>query len=106
PIRGVLGLWQTQFGCCGTPLAIERERISFPARSVFSQEVAVSSSIAVNTIQVISAFVMFIVGYLALLLSIIVCFVIASFICMGATVASAYTVRCSLGENCEKSESG
>lgn len=65
-----------------------------------------SSSIAVNTIQVISAFVMFIVGYLALLLSIIVCFVIASFICMGATVASAYTVRCSLGENCEKSESG
>jgi hypothetical protein len=44
-------------------------------------------------LQTISAFVIFALGYLALLLSIVVCFVIATCIYKGGSLALAYTVR-------------
>ena len=44
-------------------------------------------------LQTISAFVIFALGYLALLLSIVVCFVIATCIYKGSSLALAYTVR-------------
>jgi hypothetical protein len=44
-----------------------------------------SSLLGDNAMQVISAFLIFVLGYFTLLISIIVCFVIGRFICQGAT---------------------
>jgi len=52
-----------------------------------------------NAMQVISAFLIFVLGYLTLLVSIIVCFAIGSFICEGATMAKSCLVRSALYEN-------
>jgi hypothetical protein len=44
-------------------------------------------------IQTIAAFLIFIAGYLVLTLSVVMCFVIATCICKGTSLALAYTVR-------------
>lgn len=44
-------------------------------------------------LQTISAFVVFIVGYLALLLSVVICFALATCVYRGGCLAWAYTVK-------------
>jgi len=66
----------------------------------------VISLVAVNAMQVMSAFLIFVIGYLALLLSIVVCFVIASFVYGGATFPRACTVKSALRENGAMAEIG
>jgi hypothetical protein len=49
--------------------------------------------VPVALIQMISAFAIFAVGYLALMLAVLICFFIASCIYKGGCLARAYTVR-------------
>jgi hypothetical protein len=66
----------------------------------------VISLVAVNAMQVMSALLIFVIGYLALLLSIVVCFGLASFVYEGATFARACTVKSALRENGAMAEIG
>jgi len=53
-----------------------------------------TSLVSFNVLQVIAALLIFVAGYLALLLLIIICFVVAELVLEGARLGRAYTVKC------------
>jgi hypothetical protein len=57
------------------------------------------NSIFVVTLQVIAAVLIFVITYLAIFLSIVICLVVAECIYEGAGVLRAYTVKCDSPEH-------
>jgi hypothetical protein len=53
-----------------------------------------TSLVSFNLLQVIAALLIFVAGYLALLLLIVIGFVVAELVLEGARLGRAYTVKC------------